>query len=65
MRVVININKMRISSGKLLNLIVAYLLLYRVGKFNLRDNRHLAMFALGGVLMALMEAHSFARFHGG
>ena len=48
-----------------LNLVFAYLLLVRVGKFNLRDNRHILTAGLGALLMALMLAKSFGRFYGG
>jgi len=47
------------------NLLVAYLLLCRTGKFDLRQTRHMAPFALGMFLMAIMAAHGFGRFHGG
>jgi len=49
----------------LFNLAVAYLLVCRVGRFDLRDNRHVLHLAAGIVIMALMLAHGFARFHGG
>jgi hypothetical protein len=49
----------------LFNLLVAYLLLVRVGKFDLRRWRHVGVFAAGFVLMALMLGRAFGRFHGG
>ncbi|MCU1278348.1 MAG: hypothetical protein JWM53_1894 [bacterium] len=49
----------------ILNLVVAYLLLVRVGKFDLRRWPHVGAFAAGFVLMALMLARAFGRFHGG
>lgn len=49
----------------LMNLVVAYLLLVRVGRFDLRDNRHIAAFGVGFGAMAAMLAHHFAPFHGG
>ena len=49
----------------LLNLLFAYLLLVRVGKFELRRWGHMGVFAAGFVLMAFMLAHTFGRFHGG
>jgi hypothetical protein len=49
----------------LANLAVGYLLLCRVGAFNLRDNRHVLAAGAGLVLMSLMLARAFARFHGG
>jgi hypothetical protein len=49
----------------LANLAVAYLLLVRVGKFDLRRWPHAGVFAAGFVPMAFMLAHAFGRFHGG
>jgi hypothetical protein len=49
----------------LLNLFIAYLLLLRVGKFDLRQWRCFATFAVGIILMSLMLARAFGRFHGG
>lgn len=47
------------------NLTVAYLLLGRVGTFELRKTRHVVIAACGAVLMSLMLARAFGRFHGG
>lgn len=47
------------------NLAIAYLLLARVGKFDLRDNRHVLTAGLGALLMAILLAESFGRFYGG
>lgn len=47
------------------NFIIAYLLLVRVGKFDLRDNRHVITTGLGALAMALMLAKAFGRFYGG
>ncbi len=47
------------------NLVVAYLLLGRVGNFDLRSWRHILVAGAGGLAMALMLAHSFGRFYGG
>ena len=49
----------------LLNLLIAYLLLVRVGRFEIRRWAHVGVFAAGLVLMALMLARAFGRFHGG
>ena len=49
----------------LLNLAVAYLLICRVGNFNLRKNSHVLPLGGGILLMWLMAAHAFGRFHGG
>jgi hypothetical protein len=49
----------------LFNLTVGYLLVCRVGSFNLRNTRHVLILGAGILLMSIMLAHSFARFHGG
>ena len=47
------------------NLVVAYLLIVRVGHFDLRKSTHVIALGLAALLMALMLAHGFGRFHGG
>jgi len=47
------------------NLAVAYWLLYRVGKFELRRTVPVLVTGLGALLMAVMSAHVFGRFYGG
>ncbi len=47
------------------NLAVAYLLVVRVGRFELRNTRHVVVLVLGAFLMALMLASHFGAFHGG
>jgi len=47
------------------NLLVAYLLTCRVGNFNLRKTLHVLVFGVGFLIMALMTARAFGRFHGG
>lgn len=47
------------------NLLVAYLLVCRVGSFELRRTTHVLAFGLGMLLMAIMLANSFGRLHGG
>jgi hypothetical protein len=49
----------------LFNLVIAYLLVCRVGRFDLRNNRHVLTLGAGIVIMALLLAKSFGRFHGG
>jgi hypothetical protein len=49
----------------LFNLAVAYLLVCRVGSFNLRNTRHVLVLGAGILLMSLMLARAFGRFHGG
>jgi hypothetical protein len=47
------------------NLVVAYLLVVRVGHFDLRKSTHVLILGLAALLMALMLANGFGRFHGG
>jgi hypothetical protein len=47
------------------NLVIAYLLIARVGKFDLRATDHVIAVGLGVLLMAVMSARLFGRFHGG
>ena len=49
----------------LFNLAVGYLLVCRVGCFNLRKTQHVLVLGAGILLMSLMAAHAFGRFHGG
>jgi hypothetical protein len=47
------------------NLVVAYVLVARVGRFELRQTRHMVVLGLGALLMALLLARELGRFHGG
>jgi hypothetical protein len=47
------------------NLAVAYGLVARVGRFDLRQTRHAAAVGIGALMMALMLARHFGEFHGG
>ncbi|MEI9965360.1 MAG: hypothetical protein WDM92_12430 [Caulobacteraceae bacterium] len=47
------------------NLVIAYLLVCRVGDFQLRDAPDAAALGLGVLLMAVMTARMFGRFNGG
>lgn len=47
------------------NLVLAYGLLWRVGSFDLHAVDHAASLGLGFLLMGLVAARSFGRFHGG
>jgi hypothetical protein len=49
----------------LFNLAVGCLLVCRVGDFSLRKTQHLLVLAAGILIMSLMLAHAFGRFHGG
>ncbi len=47
------------------NLAVAYVLVARVGRFDLRQTKHVVVLGLGILVIALMLAWAFGRFHGG
>ena len=47
------------------NLLVAYLLLLRTGKFELRQAKHVVPFGLGVLIMAIMLARALGRLRGG
>jgi hypothetical protein len=47
------------------NLAVGYVLVCRVGNFELRNTRHVAVVGLGVLLMGLVLARALGRFHGG
>lgn len=47
------------------NLVVGYLLIFRVENFALYSTEHIVAVGLGILLMGLMLARSFGRFHGG
>ena len=47
------------------NLVVGYLLVCRVGNFDLRSATDVVSLGLGAFLIGLMCARSFGRFHGG
>jgi hypothetical protein len=49
----------------LFNLVVAYLLVCRVGSFNLRKTQHVLVLGAGILIMSLMLAHAFGPLHGG
>lgn len=49
----------------LFNLAVGYVLVCRVGKFDLRTTKHVLLLGVGVLLMAVMNALSFGRFYGG
>jgi hypothetical protein len=48
-----------------LNIAVGYVLVFRVGAFDLRSTGHVLAAGLGAVSVALMLARVFGRFHGG
>jgi len=47
------------------NLAVGYILVSRVGAFDLRKTSHVLALGVGILVMALMLARAFGRFHGG
>jgi hypothetical protein len=47
------------------NLAVGYVLICRVGSFNLRSTDHVVSLGLGVLLMSMIMARRFGRFHGG
>jgi hypothetical protein len=47
------------------NLVIAYLLLRNVGNFSLDNSADALAFGLGAVLIGLVSARHFGRFHGG
>jgi hypothetical protein len=47
------------------NLAVGYVLVCRVGKFELRQTRHVLLLGLGVLVMAIAGAQAFGRFYGG
>ena len=48
-----------------LNFVIAYLLICRVGDFNLRQTDHVTAAGLGVLLGGILMARTFGRFHGG
>lgn len=48
-----------------LNLVFSYLLLCQVGDFDLRAADHAAALGLGMIVMGVIMARQFGRFHGG
>jgi hypothetical protein len=47
------------------NFIVGYLLVCRVGDFDLRNTGDVVALGLGGLFISLFSARHFGRFHGG
>jgi hypothetical protein len=47
------------------NFAVSYILIWRVGDFSARANANLIPLALGLLLIGLLSARNFGRFHGG
>lgn len=49
----------------IVNTIVGWYLICRVGQFNVYSGTHMLAAGLGGLLMSLLLARSFGRFNGG
>ena len=47
------------------NLAVGYLLVCRVGSFDLRDTKDVATLGIGALLISVLSARQFGRFNGG
>jgi hypothetical protein len=47
------------------NLVAGYLLVCQVGDFELRNPTHVLAAGLGALIMAVVSARGFGRFHGG
>jgi hypothetical protein len=47
------------------NLVIGYVLLCRVGNFNMRSTPDMCVFASAILLISVLTARSFGRFHGG
>ncbi len=47
------------------NFLISYLLIARVGEFDARSTEHVTALGLGLLLLALITARLFGRFHGG
>ena len=47
------------------NLMVGYVLVVRIGRFDLRQTKHVVILGLGILVMALMLGHHFGKLHGG
>jgi hypothetical protein len=47
------------------NLVLACLLVARVGRFEPRQTKHVAVLGLGALLTALLLARTFGKLHGG
>lgn len=47
------------------NFVLAYVLIVRIGSFDVRDAQSMAALGLGALLVSLGLAKRFGRFHGG
>ena len=49
----------------LFNLAIGYLLVCRIGSFEVRKTRYVLVLGAGFVIMSVISARAFGRFHGG
>jgi hypothetical protein len=49
----------------LANVVIGYLLVCRVGSFDLRKTQHALVLGVGALVMSVMLARALGRFHGG
>jgi hypothetical protein len=49
----------------LFNLVIGYVLVLRVGSFNVRSTSNVAVLVVGVLLISLFSARHFGQFHGG
>jgi hypothetical protein len=47
------------------NAVIAYLLIVRVGAFDLRNTSHILALAVGALVISMFTARHFGQFHGG
>jgi hypothetical protein len=47
------------------NLVVGYVLICRVGNFDVHSTDHVVALGLGALVMGVVSARAFGRFHGG
>jgi hypothetical protein len=47
------------------NIVIGYMLVFRVGAFDLRSTPHVLALGLGAIALAVLMARRFGRFHGG
>jgi hypothetical protein len=47
------------------NTVIGYMLVLRVGYFDVRSTSNVLVFAVGALLISLMSARHFGQFHGG
>ena len=51
--------------GGFFNAVIGYMLVLRVGHFDVRSTSHVLVLAVGALLISLVAARNFGKFHGG